>query len=151
MWGHLLCKRGVVTRGAAPGGTESRWFGVVISGIGMFPSVLHRAGKPLKSRAQQNPFNLFPLHRPLIHIPTLILFSQCVLEVWACFRAYRTSFLNTGFFVLLRAGTGRAQPAVPLTDALCRTRKAGYWVFLGSGSCTHVLLYVEHGCTAPMT
>lgn len=115
------------------------WFGVVISGIGMFPSVLHRAGKPLKSRAQQNPFDLFPPHRPLIHIPALILFSQCVLEVWACFRAYRTrSSLNTGFFVLLRGGAGRAQPLVPLTNGLGRTRKAGYWVFLGSGSCTHL-------------
>lgn len=71
-----LDRMGVVAV-SAPGGTESQRLEQSVPALVGSPSVLHRAGKPLKSCALQNLFNWFPLYRPLIQIPTLILFCTC--------------------------------------------------------------------------
>lgn len=90
MGAAFALKTGCGASGAAPGGTESQWFGAVSSGIGMFPfciaqsrettEVVWSAG--LVQLVSQTP-NSDSHPGSFLHM----------LLVWACFKAYHTRVL----------------------------------------------------------
>ena len=90
--GRLLGKL-VCTRRAAPGGTESQWFGVVSSGIGVFRFCITQSWETAQVMCWVELVQLVSSSQTPnsdSHLDS----SLRMLSVWACFKAYHMRVLH---------------------------------------------------------
>ena len=92
IWGGVCSASWVCTRRAAPGGTESQWFGVVSSGIGMFRFCIAQSWETAEVMCWVELVQLVSSSQTPNSDSHLDSFLH-MLSVWACFKAYHTRVL----------------------------------------------------------
>lgn len=102
IWGPFALQAGCMRR-AAPGGTESQWFGVVSSGIGVFRFCIAQSWATAEVMCWVELVQLVSSSQTPnsdSHLDS----SLRMLSVWACFKAYHIRVLQIVISLSCRSG-----------------------------------------------